>query len=171
MSICFYPQLIAVEPLAPYRLRTRWSTGEILEVDVGDILKSIKSLAPILREDNFKKVHICECGHGIEWFDSEFGEDNVYAWGMEQQGQPSHEMFHVWLYRNKLSDAEAAKILGISERMVKWYATARKKVPWSVWLACAGYETLIKNLGSIERNSDDFKVRMVETSLKMFTVR
>ena len=37
----FFPKLTAVEALAPYRLRTTWSTGEVLEVDVGDILRKI----------------------------------------------------------------------------------------------------------------------------------
>lgn len=39
MSDYFFPKLQAVEALAPYRLRTTWSTGEVLDVDVGDILR------------------------------------------------------------------------------------------------------------------------------------
>ena len=41
MSEYFFPKLEAVEAVAPYRLRTTWSTGEVLEVDVGDILRKI----------------------------------------------------------------------------------------------------------------------------------
>jgi len=35
MSTYFYPKLQAVAALEPYRLRTTWSTGEVLGVDVG----------------------------------------------------------------------------------------------------------------------------------------
>lgn len=171
MSLYFYPQLIAIEALAPYHLRTHWNTGEILDVDVGDILKNIKSLAPILQEDNFKKVHICDNGQGVEWFDTEFAADNVYAWAIEQKGQPSHEMFHVWLYRNRLSNAEAAQILGISKRMVEWCANARKKIPWRVWLACVGYEVLTQGQKAEDINDAVFRSAMIKTSLKMLPVR
>lgn len=167
----FFPKLIAIEAFEPYILRTHWNTGENFNVDVGDILKKIKPLAPILKEDNFKKAHICNNGQCVEWFDTEFGADNVYAWAMEQKGQPSHEMFHVWLYRNKLSNAEAAKILGISKRMVEWYANARKKIPWHVWLACVGYEVLTQGQKSEAINGVDFKTAIIEASLKMFPVR
>ena len=32
--VLFAPKLQTVEALAPYRLRTTWSTGEVLDVDV-----------------------------------------------------------------------------------------------------------------------------------------
>jgi len=35
MCTYFYPKLQAVAALEPYRLRTTWSTGEVLDVDVG----------------------------------------------------------------------------------------------------------------------------------------
>lgn len=36
MSRYFFPELQEVQALAPYRLRTRWSTGKTLEVDIAD---------------------------------------------------------------------------------------------------------------------------------------
>lgn len=33
MSDYFFPKLLAVEALNTYRLRTTWSTGEVLDVD------------------------------------------------------------------------------------------------------------------------------------------
>lgn len=169
----FLPELISVEALEPYRLRTQWSTGEVLYVDVEDILKRIKILAPILEAENFKKAHLCEYGSCIEWFDTEFGADNVYAWAIEQTGQPSHEMFYVWLLRNKLSRAKAAQILGISKRMVDKFATAREKIPWHIWFACVGYETLTNNTGDSgkDKSGDDVSKEFIATSLRMFKTR
>ena len=140
MSEYFFPKLTAVVALAPYRLRTTWSTGEVLEVDVGDILRKIPALAPILDTGVFAGAHVAEWGGGIEWFDTEFGADNVYAWAKEQADEVSHEMFGDWMHRNDLSLTTAAEALGISRRMVSYYRTAHKAIPRSIWLACLGWE-------------------------------
>lgn len=140
MSDYFFPKLEAVEALAPYRLRTTWSTGEVLEVDVGHILRKIPALTPILDPEVFARVHIAEGGGSIEWFDTEFGEDNVYAWAKEQAGEVGHEMFDEWMRRNDLSLSTAAEALGISRRMVSYYRTAHKAIPRAIWLACLGWE-------------------------------
>jgi len=140
MSDYFFPKLVAVKALAPYLLSTTWSTGDVLEVDVGDILRKVPVLAPILDPEVFARVHVAEWGGSIEWFDSEFGEDNVYAWAKEQAGEVSHEMFGHWMHRNDLSLTTAAEALGISRRMVSYYRTAHKVIPRSIWLACLGWE-------------------------------
>lgn len=140
MSDYFFPKLTAVTALAPYHLRTTWSTGEVLDVDVGDILRKIPALAPILNPEVFRRVHIAEWGGSIEWFDTELGEDNIYALAKEQAGEVSHEMFGDWMLRNHLSLTTAAEALGISRRMVSYYRTAHKAIPRAIWLACLGWE-------------------------------
>ena len=142
MGSFFKPKLLKVEALEPYRLRTEWDTGETLEVDVEAVLRSCKPLAPILAGDAFRGVHIGTGGASIEWFDSEFGADNIYAWAKEQAGQPSHEMFEEWMYRNGLSLSGAAAALGMSRRMVAYYRTAARPIPRHVWLACLGWEAM-----------------------------
>lgn len=140
MSEYFFPKLLAVEAMAPYRLLTTWSTAEVLTVDVGDILRKTPALAPILDPEVFARAHLAEWGGGIEWFDTELGADNVYAWAKEQAGDVSHEMFNDWMRRNGLSLTTAAEALGISRRMVSYYRTAHKPIPRTVWLACLGWE-------------------------------
>lgn len=151
MSEHFFPKLTAVVALAPYRLHTTWSTGEVLEVDVGDILRKIPALAPILDPEVFARVHIAEWGGSIEWFDTEFGEDNVYAWAKEQAGGVSHEMFGEWMRRSNLSLSTAAEALGISRRMVSYYRTAHKAIPRAIWLACLGWEATRPNTKTLPR--------------------
>lgn len=75
----FHPKLQTVEAMAPYRLRTTWSTGEVLDVDVELALRSTPALAGSLRPEVFAKAHLAEWGQGIEWFDAELGADNVYV--------------------------------------------------------------------------------------------
>jgi hypothetical protein len=57
MSDYFFPRLQAVETLQPYRLRTVWRTGEVLELDVGERLKKHQALKPLLQPEVFAKVH------------------------------------------------------------------------------------------------------------------
>ena len=47
MSEYFFPKLNTVEAMAPYRLRTTWSAGEVLEVDVESVLRKHSFLAAI----------------------------------------------------------------------------------------------------------------------------
>jgi hypothetical protein len=140
MSEYFFPKLTAVEALEPYRLRTTWSTGEVLEVDVETRLRKHPALAAILDPEAFARVHIGEWGNSIEWIDEDFGADNVYAWSKEQASEVSHEMFDGWMTRNGLSLTVAAEALGISRRMVSYYRTAHKAIPRTIWLACLGWE-------------------------------
>lgn len=142
MSDYFFPKLLAVEALTTYRLRTTWSTGEALDVDVEDHLRRHLALAPILDPAVFKLAHVGEWGNSIEWFDEEFGADNVYAWAKEQAGAVSHEMFDDWMNRNDFSLSGAAEALGISRRMVSYYRTAHKPIPRQTWLACLGWEAV-----------------------------
>ena len=85
MNAFFFPRLHKVEALAPCNLRT-WSTGEVLDVDVESALLSNPALCDILAPSVFALVHIGFGGCTIEWKDSEFGADNVYAWGQGAEG-------------------------------------------------------------------------------------
>src|SRR5450830_473540 len=96
------------------------------------------TFAEICKPEAFGKVHTD--GFSIEWFDTELGPDNVYAWAKEQAGEVNHEMFEGWMYRNQLSLSGTAEALGISRRMVSYYRTAHKAIPRSIWLACLGWE-------------------------------
>ncbi len=151
MSEYFHPKLQSVEALKPYCLRTTWSTGESLEVDVGAVLRKTKALKKILEPDVFATAHLAEWGQGVEWFDAEFGADNVYAWGKEQAGEVSHQMFDGWMHRNKLSLNTAAEALGISRRMVSYYRTAQKPIPRAIWLACLGWEATLPRSKTLPR--------------------
>ena len=146
MSEFFSPKIQSVSALEPYRLRTSWSTGEILEVDISHMMDK-PAFAEIKKSDVFAKVHTD--GLSIEWFDTELGPDNVYAWAKEQADEVSHEMLGAWMLRNKLSLSGAADALGISRRMVSYYRTASKAIPRAIWLACLGWEVTRPSLKTL----------------------
>ena len=137
MSEFFFPKLVAVQALEPHCLQTRWSTGEVLDVDLSKLMRRA-AFSEIRKPEVFKTVHTD--GFSIEWFDAELGRDNVYAWAKEQAGEVSHEMLGAWMLRNRLSLSGAAEALGISRRMVSYYKTAAKAIPRAIWLACLGWE-------------------------------
>ena len=140
MSDFFHPKLEVIEAMLPYRLRTTWSTGEVLDVDVESVLRGIPALANLLDPQIFARAHLADWDHSVEWFDAELGADNVYAWAKEQAGEVSHQMFDTWMHRNALSLSTAADALGVSRRMVSYYRTAHKAIPRAIWLACLGWE-------------------------------
>ncbi len=83
MSEFFHPKLKAVKVLKPFQLSTTWSTGEVLDVDLGPTLRSIPALEALLDPKVFLRARLAQWGHGVEWFDSELGADNIYAWAKE----------------------------------------------------------------------------------------
>lgn len=93
MNAFFFPRLQRVEALANYRLRTYWNTKEVLDVDMESALRSNPAFHEILQPSVFSLVHVGFRGSTVEWKDSEFGADNVYAWGKEQKGEASHKWF------------------------------------------------------------------------------
>jgi hypothetical protein len=140
MSDYFRPKLQSVTAVAPFRLRTTWSTGEVLEVDVEPVLRSAPALAGLLDPVVFATARLSDWGHAVEWRDAELGADNVYAWAQQQAGRVSHQMLDDWMRRNGLSLDTAAEALGISRRSVGDYRTARRPIPRAIWLACVGWE-------------------------------
>ena len=148
MGLFFHPKLESVKALEPHRLSTTWSTGEVLVVDVAHLMRK-PAFAEIRKPEVFRQVRTD--GFSIEWFDTELGPDNVYAWAKEQAGEVSHEMFGGWMHRNQLSLQTAAEALGISRRMVSYYRTAHKSIPRAICLACLRWEIMKPKLRSLPR--------------------
>lgn len=143
-----FPTFFAVEALMPYRLRVTFDDGAMMDVDLADKISGIKALEPILDPSVFATAHASKGGSTLDWegFDSIFGADNVYAWGKEQAGEPSHAMIWEWLHRNKLTQQQAADAIGISRRMLGYYLACAKPVQKTIWLACLGWEAESKRL-------------------------
>lgn len=114
MSKRLSPELREVTALEPYRLRTRWSTGEVLEVDVGDQLRGIPFLVKIHDPAIFAKAHVAESGRGVEWFDAEFSADKVYTWAKQQAGESDSKVPH-----NRMQSNGAGQIAATSYGLIK----------------------------------------------------
>lgn len=116
------PELLEVTALESYRLHTRWSTGEVLEVDVGDKLRAIPVLAKILDPTIFAKAHVTEGGGSVEWFDAEFGADKVYTWAKQQADGHDREVSG-----NRMQDSSAGQIATAGYGLVKPKSVGKRR--------------------------------------------
>jgi len=138
-------QLIdSVAAEAPALLTIVWRSGKQTRVDISDYLKS-PGYERLKKPVFFAKVAVEEWGHGVEWANGEIGidADSLYRLGKEQTGAafPVKE-FNAWMERNELSLSAAAKALGISRRTIVYYHSGHKPIPYTIKLACLGWEVL-----------------------------
>lgn len=144
MSKRLSPELLEVTALEPYRLRTRWSTGEVLEVDVGDMLRGIPALAKILDPAVFAKTHVADGGGSVEWFGAELGADKVYTWAKQRADEPDRKM-----PGNRMGDSSAGQIAAAGYGLVKPRSVGKSR-------RLADFDAaglLKKNLGRVKNKS------------------
>ena len=134
------PKIYTVKPLTNWQIEvilTNDSNGKPVIVDLAPALFTYKIYRP-LRDDRqlFETVHVCANGSAIAW-----GADDAIDMSAatieqlsEETMQPSD--FAEFLKRHNLSYHAAAAQLGISRRLVAYYASERH-VPRYIALACA----------------------------------
>ena len=109
-------------------------------MDLAPLIFSKKIFAP-LRDDEslFRTVHVVEAGAAIAWGDG--GAIDVAATTIESLADETMTPadFAEFLRRNGLSFDSAAAQLGISRRLVAYYAKERA-IPRYIALACAYLE-------------------------------
>lgn len=131
-----------IKVLHPHKLRITWSNGITAVLDLSDAVVRHRALAPLKDSRVFAKARIGEWGHSVRWTDdAELGAESLWRRTLEAIGRDDAARFIEWRLRNGLSLSRAADELGVSRRMVAYYETGKHKVPRTVLLACAGWET------------------------------
>jgi hypothetical protein len=134
------PRLGSVAHHADLKLAVSWRHGLRAEradiVDLAPMLMTYKVYRPL--RDNpelFKSVHLTADGTAIAWGDND--AIDMAATTIERLAEESMTSsdFHAWLDRLKLTYEAAAAQLGISRRLVAYYADKRD-VPRYIALAC-----------------------------------
>jgi hypothetical protein len=138
------PKILAVKPLAPYRLHIEWADGKTSDVDVSDIVMQIAGLKPVRDHKKFSRAKLGEDGFSVAWPGSlDIGARTLYQLALEQSGEAfPTRAFRAWMERNGLSLTTAAQVLGMTRRTVTSYSSGQRPIPKIVGLACAGWEAL-----------------------------
>jgi len=79
-------------------------------------------LAPLVGSRLFDLVQVTADGYELHWTDDiELSTPQLWRWAMEQSGEavPAEE-FRRWRLTHKMSLQQAARILGLSRRMVAY---------------------------------------------------
>src|ERR1043165_4035272 len=137
--------LTRVIPTPRASLLLSFADGAEFEVNLVEVIRSLRALAPLKDERVFMKAHLGEFSDTVVWSGDEALElaaDNLRAMGIEQTGGISHEFIVRWMHDNELNLDSAAAALGMSRRMVAYYRSGARAVPRTVALACLGWQAV-----------------------------
>jgi len=115
-----------------------WKNGAESKIDLGDHIKSYAIFKPLQKDDAaFKRVRLGEWGWSVHWSDDmEIPSDLLWQFALDQ----GSGWLRAWRDAHKMTQAEAAKALGVSARMWRYYEAGTHLLPKTVRLACAGFD-------------------------------
>jgi hypothetical protein len=129
---------LATEPLLV--LHVTWQDGSRTRHDLSP-LASGQAWAAALRDPaSFRTVQIQDNGWQIVWPGTDAALSAAGLWDDTHIPAPTATWMSAadltaWLREMHLSFAQAAEALGVSKRMLKYYAAGTHAVPKTVWLA------------------------------------
>jgi hypothetical protein len=120
---------------APWTLNVVWTDGTKDRIDLtGLIHRSRLFRIFLVAPAAFRRVHVADFGGGIEWENGlDYGADTLKMMADEQRPISGADLVAFESQLN-LSSAETAALLGVAERTVRAYRTA-KHLPQSVAIA------------------------------------
>jgi hypothetical protein len=129
----------------PFTLRLRWSHGEVHTVNVSGLIENFRVYAPLRQSaELFRKVKLGEHGTDIVWPGNiDMAADTLWRLAQEQTGATmTANAFRRWRERKAYTLDQAARVLGLSRRMIAYYEQGDKPIPRIVALATRGLETV-----------------------------
>ncbi len=140
-----YKGLESVRPAGDLRLEVVFKGGRVATVDLEPWIDGVGMLQLLRDPDLFARARVHEWGWHVEWVPDEIDVAGDQLWRMagEQAGEimPTAE-FRAWRARHRLSLTDAARVLGLSRRLVAYYDGGQRPVPRTILLACGGYDAL-----------------------------
>jgi hypothetical protein len=134
-------KLVSLAVRGPNALELEWDDGYSVQVDLAEVIAGHSGLKPIHSAKAFAKAAISKDGWSVEWpGDIDFGSPQLRRWADEQSGEvmPAGD-FRKWMETHDLTLDAAASALGLSRRMIAYYASGEKPVPKTVMLATEGW--------------------------------
>ena len=115
-----------------------WRGGAESVVDLREHLATYAIFAALRADDDlFRRVAVGEWGWCIAWSDDmQISSDTLWRLALEQGAAWLRE----WRGDHRMSQTEAAKALGVSPRMWRYYEAATHLLPKTVRLAALGLD-------------------------------
>jgi hypothetical protein len=134
----FTPNIRAVSADGDRALLITWRGGAESRVDLREHLATYAIFAALRADDDlFRRVTVGEWGWCIAWSDDmQISSDTLWRLALEQGAAWLRE----WRGDHRMSQVEAAKALGISPRMWRYYEAGTHLLPKTVRLAALGLD-------------------------------
>jgi hypothetical protein len=115
-----------------------WKAGGESVVDLAEHLSRFIIFAPLRADDGlFAKVNVGEWGWSIRWSDElEISADTLWRLALQQGAA----WLRSWRRSHRLTQAAAARSLGVSPRMWRYYEAGSHLLPKTVRLAAIGLD-------------------------------
>jgi hypothetical protein len=120
---------------APWTLNVTWADGTKDRVDLTGLIHRSRHFRVFLEDPSaFRKVHVVHFGGGVAWENGlDYGADTLKMMADEQRPVSGADLA-AFESELDLSTGETAALLGLAERTVRAYRTA-KELPQSVAIA------------------------------------
>jgi len=136
------PNIKAVRPDEGRSIVVLWRGGAESVVDLAAFLDEYAVFAPLRRDDErFRAAEVGEWGWCARWSDDmEISSDTLRRLALEQGA----EWLRAWRTKKRMNQSEAARALGVSPRMWRYYEAGTHLLPKTVRLAAIGLDALTK---------------------------
>jgi hypothetical protein len=134
-------KMVSLAVTGPGKLELAWDDGHAAAVDLGEMIAAHAGLKPIRAARVFAKAALSDDGWSVEWPGGvDFGSPQLRRWADEQAGETMRaDDFRGWMETHALTLDGAASALGLSRRMIAYYASGEKPIPKTVLLATEGF--------------------------------
>jgi hypothetical protein len=134
-------KLVSLAVTGPNALELEWDDGHSARVNLADVVINHPGLKSIRTAKAFAKAAIAKDSWSVEWpGDIDFGSPQLRRWADEQSGETMRASdFRAWMEMHDLTLDGAASALGLSRRMIAYYASGEKPIPKTVLLATEGW--------------------------------
>jgi hypothetical protein len=132
------PNIKAVRADDDRRLVLTWRGGAESVVDIAEHLGKFAIFAPLRHDDGlFRAVSVGEWGWCVRWSDDlEISSDTLWRLALEQ----GSAWLRSWREAHGTTQSEAARALGVSSRMWRYYEAGTHLLPKTVRLAAVGFD-------------------------------
>lgn len=135
------PRIVHFATQPPHMLHIAWQDGSLTSHDLSAVVATQPWAAALRDPTVFSTARLQDEGWQIVWPSTEVALSARGLWDDAHPPHPAAQFMSAadlaaWLRERGWSFAQAAEALGVSKRMLKYYAAGTHEVPKTVWLAC-----------------------------------